>query len=67
MAHDIDVPELKAHLARQNIPQWKMAAAVGVAPSTFSHYLVGRFSPPPSLRLKIEKYLGLPEGALLRK
>jgi hypothetical protein len=64
---DIDVLELKGQLARQGTPMWKAASSIGVSPPALSHYLCGRIKAPPSLRSKLEKFLGLEPGALKRQ
>jgi hypothetical protein len=62
--HDISLPELRAHMARQNKRQWQVAAAVGVSSSTFGDYLSGRLRAPPSFRSQVEKVLQLAPGTL---
>lgn len=64
--HDIDIGTLRAEMARREIPQWKAAASIGASPAALSHWLNGRLEAPASLRPRLERLLGLPEGALKR-
>ena len=63
-SHDISIPELRANLARQGKRMWQAAAHVGVGPSTLTEYLNGRLRSPPSLRMKLERFLDLKPGTL---
>jgi hypothetical protein len=60
----IDLRELRVALARRDVPQWRLAADLGVCPSTLSSYLHGRYPSPGDLRQRIERALGLPEHCL---
>lgn len=61
---EIDMHTLKAELARRDLPQWRLAQQLGVAASTVSEWLRGAKRAPEDLRERIERVLGLPEGAL---
>lgn len=63
----IDLPELRATLARRSIQQWKLAYDVGVDPSMFSRQLRGLTSQPADLRERIERALNLEPGFLIPK
>ena len=63
----IDVPEVRAQLARRSWPMWKLAAQIGVAQTTLSAYLNGRIRAPSNLREQIEKVLELEPGELTAK
>lgn len=60
----INFKEFRAQLARLGWPQWKIAAKLGCAPSTFSRYLHSEIKPPDNLVQRIETILGLPAGHL---
>jgi plasmid maintenance system antidote protein VapI len=55
----LDHSELKAELARRNLPQWRLAQLLGHAPSTLSEFLRGVRQPPADLGERIERALGL--------
>lgn len=63
----IDIRELRVALARRDVPQWRLAADIGVCPSSLSSYLSGRQPSPRDLREKIERALGLPAHSLAQK
>ncbi len=63
----VNVRELRAALARQGMPQWKLAATLDVSPSTLSAYLHGHPGAPANLRQRIEAALGLDDGALAHR
>ncbi len=62
--HDIDLPELKAELARRRIPQWKLGHMLGYSESSISQFLRLVTPPPRRLREDIEDLLGLETGEL---
>ena len=64
IAPRINLPELRAELARQGLPHWRLAADIGMSPSALSGYLRGRYPAPQGLRRRIEQALGLPFGFL---
>ena len=63
----IDVPEVRAELARRAWPLWRLAASLGVAQTTLSAYFNGRIRAPSDLRERIEQALGLRPGELAPK
>lgn len=56
--------ELKAALARRGLSQHQLARKLGVAPSTFSGWVVGAYEPPADWLTRIEKLLQLEAGTL---
>lgn len=66
-SHDVDMPELRAHIARQGKRLWQGAVCVGVSPSTLSDWLNCRTPSPPGLRVRLERWLGLTPGTLKRE
>jgi transcriptional regulator with XRE-family HTH domain len=60
----VDINRLRAELARKGLTQRALAAEFGVAPTTFSGWLRRAHPGPNDLRERIERSLGLPEGAL---
>src|SRR5437899_2439768 len=51
-------------LARLGVPQWKLAAQLGVSPSTLSAFRRGHRTPPPDFIRRLEGALELQEGEL---
>ena len=60
----LNLPEIRAELARQSMPQWKLAAQIGMAPATLSGFMTRRLPATEDLVEKIEAALGLAAGSL---
>jgi transcriptional regulator with XRE-family HTH domain len=60
----VDLRELRVALAKRGMPQWRLAAELGISPSSFSAYLRGRAEPPSDLRRRIAVVLGVDAAVL---
>jgi transcriptional regulator with XRE-family HTH domain len=67
LADDIDIPELRAHLAPRLLTQLDLARRLNVPASTFCGWLRGATAPPSDLPQRIENALDLPPRALAKK
>ena len=61
---DVNALELRVALVRAGVPQWRLAADLGLCPSSFSAVVNGRAPAPPGLVSRVEEALGLTPGTL---
>jgi plasmid maintenance system antidote protein VapI len=64
LSPQVRISELRAQLARRELPQWRLAADLGINPARFSAFLRGKAPAPHDLADRIERELGLKRGTL---
>lgn len=64
LVSDINVPALRAEMARRQLTQCELAKRLGISQPTVSLYMNGYRAPPPDFCSRVEWLMRLPKGSL---